>query len=112
MLGLNQWLAGLLRAVNALATGNTTTATVTITATATTTATTTVAGCADVARELHAAAAALDRAIAIRGASETGPWRHWYRGDTKMNLPALASQTRLLADAFTRKHQPVPVVIP
>ncbi|WP_043585068.1 glycosyl hydrolase 115 family protein [Geminisphaera colitermitum] len=86
MLGLNQWLAALLQAFRALSEAP---------------------PLPPLAADgLHAAADALDRAIATRAASETGVWRHWYRGDHKINLSALASQTRRLADALAQKHQP------
>ncbi|AHF94510.1 hypothetical protein OPIT5_18410 [Opitutaceae bacterium TAV5] len=83
MIGLAEWLSGLLRAFDASMseTKNAGAA----------------AGSDRVVRELEIAATALDRAIAIRTASETGQWRHWYRGDHKMNLPALARQTRELS---------------
>ncbi|RRJ99535.1 hypothetical protein Ga0100230_015465 [Opitutaceae bacterium TAV3] len=90
MLGLNQWLAALLQAFRALSEGPPPPPPPPPLA----------------ADGLHAAADALDRAIATRAASETGVWRHWYRGDHKINLSALASQTRRLADALAQKHQP------
>ncbi len=83
MHGLNTWLASLLDAFRQLVSGNDESS----------------------ASHLRASAAALDYAIVTRSASETGPWCHWYRGDHKMNLPALASQTRRLADALTQKQQ-------
>lgn len=43
------------------------------------------------------AAAALGQVIECRKRSEWGPWKDWYRGDWRMNLPALHEDTRKLA---------------
>ena len=43
------------------------------------------------------AAAALEKVLSYRKRAEWGPWENWYRGDWRMNLPALHEDTRRLA---------------
>lgn len=54
------------------------------------------------AAELERAAAALQDAMNLCRASETGPWLHWYRGDRKLNLAQLHQLT------LARREQPNP----
>ncbi|MBU4460342.1 MAG: glycosyl hydrolase 115 family protein, partial [Verrucomicrobia bacterium] len=47
------------------------------------------------------AADALGRVLDYRKRAEWGPWANWYRGDWRMNLPALHEDTRRLAETWT-----------
>ena len=43
---------------------------------------------------LHDAEAALERFLEIRKPAATGKWKHWFRGDKKVNTPDLLEKTR------------------
>lgn len=51
----------------------------------------------EAASHAERAAAALAHVLECRKKAEWGPWKHWYRGDWRMNLPALHGDTRRLA---------------
>ena len=50
----------------------------------------------DEPRRLAAAEAALEELLAARRRAEQGQWKHWYRGDKKVNVPQLLARTRAL----------------
>lgn len=47
------------------------------------------------------AADALDHVLDYRKRAEWGPWANWYRGDWRMNLPALYEDTTRLTERWT-----------
>lgn len=49
------------------------------------------------AAHANEAAAALENVLSYRKRAEWGPWENWYRGDWRMNLPALHEDTQRLA---------------
>lgn len=51
----------------------------------------------EAAGHVRGAADALGRVLEYRERAEWGPWAHWYRGDWRMNLPALHADTARLA---------------
>lgn len=52
------------------------------------------------AEHARRSADALGRLLEERKQAEWGPWAHWYRGDWRMNLPALHEDTRRLAERW------------
>lgn len=52
---------------------------------------------AEAAAQARAAETALGQVLEYRKRAEWGPWEHWYRGDWRMNLPALHEETVRLA---------------
>ncbi len=54
----------------------------------------------EAATHARAAADALGHVLEYRKRAEWGPWQNWYRGDWRMNLPALHEDTRRLADRW------------
>ena len=56
------------------------------------------ASVADQLAALDEAAAALGDLLAAREQTATGKWRHWYRGDRKMDIPTLWRSTAQLRD--------------
>ena len=66
---------------------------------------------ADDPEQLVEAEAALERFLQVRQAAEGGKWANWYRGDKKVNVPALLEQTRearrrLLGPPPAAPHRP------
>ena len=49
-----------------------------------------------IAKQLRLAIYAMEKLLLDRQKAEHGKWRHWYRGDKKMNLPAVLARTRAL----------------
>lgn len=54
---------------------------------------------------LQEAIAELGALLMARTAAEMGKWEHWYRGDRKVNLPALLERTRRLSSR-SASHSP------
>ncbi len=54
----------------------------------------------EAAAHARSAAAALGHVLEYRRRAEWGPWANWYRGDWRMNLPALHADTTRLADRW------------
>ena len=44
--------------------------------------------------QLSEAEAALQRFLEVRKAAETCKWKNWFRGDKKVNVPALLERTK------------------
>jgi hypothetical protein len=55
----------------------------------------------EAATHARRAADALGGVLEVRQLAEWGPWANWYRGDWRMNLPALHEDTLRLADKWT-----------
>ena len=54
--------------------------------------------------QLAAAEVALQRFLDVRDVAAQGKWSGWYRGDKKVNVPALLERTREARQTLTNRR--------